>query len=237
MAKFQVDKRASREYQRAIGSISVGIGSIVKRNTKADGSVNTGALSSDLRRYSNTLDGWAKRIIDKMIAAALSKSAESFKASGVIIKKGIAANLKIPFVAKVIKEKRKQSLALIKSIPTQAAERAKGYAEKAVSQGLRASYVAEQIAKTEQVTKSRAGVIARTEIAKTQSAIVEAQALNVGATHYIWRTAQDGAVRDSHREMEGKKIPFNKAPTLSDGTTTHAGEIYECRCYKEPIFD
>jgi uncharacterized protein with gpF-like domain len=35
--------------------------------------------------------------------------------------------------------------------------------------------------------------------------------------------------------MNGKFVYYDKPPTLSDGTTTHAGEIYNCRCYKDPV--
>jgi len=35
--------------------------------------------------------------------------------------------------------------------------------------------------------------------------------------------------------MEGKVIAFNDPPTLSDGTTTHAGQSFNCRCYPEII--
>ena len=88
---------------------------------------------------------------------------------------------------------------------------------------------------TGKVTESRAKLIARTEIARTASGLTMARATHVGATHYIWRTSGDADVRNSHKEMNGKVIPFSKAPTLSDGTASHAGMIYNCRCYAEPI--
>ncbi|EFO4716945.1 phage head morphogenesis protein, partial [Escherichia coli] len=42
-------------------------------------------------------------------------------------------------------------------------------------------------------------------------------------------------VRHSHREMEGKFVEWGKPPTL-DGMTGHAGELPNCRCYKEIVF-
>jgi uncharacterized protein with gpF-like domain len=67
--------------------------------------------------------------------------------------------------------------------------------------------------------------------------ITQARASQVDSTHYIWRTAEDESVRESHAEMEGQVVAWNDPPTLSDGTTTHAGQIYNCRCYPEPIIN
>jgi uncharacterized protein with gpF-like domain len=42
-------------------------------------------------------------------------------------------------------------------------------------------------------------------------------------------------VRESHKAMNGKFVRWDSPPTLSDGTTTHAGQIYNCRCYPDPV--
>ena len=66
-------------------------------------------------------------------------------------------------------------------------------------------------------------------------ALDQARALSIGSNGYIWRTAEDGDVRHSHREMEGKFVEWGRPPTL-DGMTGHAGELPNCRCYKEIVF-
>jgi SPP1 gp7 family putative phage head morphogenesis protein len=88
---------------------------------------------------------------------------------------------------------------------------------------------------TTNVTESRAMLIARTEVAKANASINEARALSVGSEGYIWRTAGDADVRESHAEMDGQYVAWSDPPTLSDGTTTHAGAIYNCRCYSESV--
>jgi uncharacterized protein with gpF-like domain len=45
----------------------------------------------------------------------------------------------------------------------------------------------------------------------------------------------DADVRESHAEVDGEVFNWNNPPTLSDGETTHPGEIYNCRCYAEPV--
>ncbi|WP_265340329.1 phage minor head protein, partial [Salmonella enterica] len=83
--------------------------------------------------------------------------------------------------------------------------------------------------------KSRADLIARTELGRATGALDQARALSIGSNGYIWRTAEDGDVRHSHREMEGKFVEWGRPPTL-DGMTGHAGELPNCRCYKEIVF-
>lgn len=128
-----------------------------------------------------------------------------------------------------------EQVQLIKSLPTEAGERVQMLTTEALTTGRRASDIAREIMNTEQVTKSRATTIARTEVAKASSVLTEARSRYVGSEGYIWRTAGDGDVRDSHAEMEGKYVRWDSKPLLSDGTRTHAGQIYNCRCYPEPV--
>ncbi|EOT9334790.1 phage minor head protein [Escherichia coli] len=73
-----------------------------------------------------------------------------------------------------------------------------------------------------------------TELGRATGALDQARALSIGSNGYIWRTAEDGDVRHSHREMEGKFVEWGRPPTL-DGMTGHAGELPNCRCYKEIV--
>jgi SPP1 gp7 family putative phage head morphogenesis protein len=104
----------------------------------------------------------------------------------------------------------------------------------AVVTGGRAEPFAKEIAASGDVSRSRANLIARTE-RDVQPARDQARALSIGSNGYIWRTAEDGDVRHSHREMEGKFVEWGRPPTL-DGMTGHAGELPNCRCYKEIVF-
>jgi uncharacterized protein with gpF-like domain len=93
----------------------------------------------------------------------------------------------------------------------------------AVVTGGRAEPFAKEIAASGDVSRSRANLIARTE-RDVQPARDQARALSIGSNGYIWRTAEDGDVRHSHREMEGKFVEWGRPPTL-DGMTGHAGEL------------
>lgn len=126
----------------------------------------------------------------------------------------------------------------IKSLPLEAADRVydiQNRAIEAVVIGGRAEHFAKEIAASGDIAKSRADLIARTELGRATGALDLARALSIGSNGYIWRTAEDGDVRHSHREMEGKFVEWGKPPTL-DGMTGHAGELPNCRCYKEIVF-
>ena len=99
----------------------------------------------------------------------------------------------------------------------------------------RAADIAAEILRTSDVTEASARRIARTEVARAASVLTESRAVYAGSEGYIWRTSGDGNVRDSHAEMNGKYVRWDTTPRLSDGTVTHAGQIYNCRCFADPV--
>lgn len=128
-----------------------------------------------------------------------------------------------------------EQVTLIKSIPLDAAQRVHDLTIKGLEDSTRASEIAKEIERSGEVATSRANLIARTEVARTASTLTQSRAEHVGSEGYIWRTSGDSDVRHSHKQMNGKFVRWDSPPTLSDGTTTHAGQIYNCRCYPEPV--
>ncbi|EAA0602760.1 phage head morphogenesis protein [Salmonella enterica] len=141
-------------------------------------------------------------------------------------------------VGQVMKSIVAEQIKYIKSLPLEAADRVYDIQNKAIEAvvtGGRAEPFAKEIAASGDVSRSRANLIARTELGRATGALDQARALSIGSNGYIWRTAEDGDVRHSHREMEGKFVEWGRPPTL-DGMTGHAGELPNCRCYKEIVF-
>lgn len=94
--------------------------------------------------------------------------------------------------------------------------------------------------------KSRLELIARTETSKTQTALTQARATDLGLRWYIWRTSEDAAVRSSHRHMKGVMVCWDDPPDperldparkQKSYGKYHAGNIFNCRCYPEPVVD
>ena len=84
----------------------------------------------------------------------------------------------------------------------------------------------------------KAGVIARTETAKLQSAIMENRATDLGSIGYFWRASHDPRTRPSHKEMDGVFVLWRSdlEKPLRDGMRGNAGEFPNCRCDIDPIF-
>lgn len=129
-----------------------------------------------------------------------------------------------------------EQVTLITSLPIEAAQRVHDLVAEAMVSGQRAATIASDILRTQEVTDARARLIARTEVSRASTALTQSRAEYAGSEGYIWRTSGDMDVRDSHAEMEGKFVRWDTVPRLSDGTRTHAGAIYNCRCFCEPVF-
>lgn len=138
-----------------------------------------------------------------------------------------------------------ENAVLIRTLPNDVAEKVvKNIAEEAIK-GKRARSIESIIREdTDKHSRASARLIARTEVAKTQSAITKSRAQNLDMQWYVWRTALDGdKVRKSHRLMEGVIVNWNDPPSPEElaGEQSvghyHAGNIWNCRCYSEVLLD
>ena len=89
---------------------------------------------------------------------------------------------------------------------------------------------------TAQWLLNRATLIGRTEAARSASVLVQARSEYIGAESYIWKTAGDWKVRESHRKLNNHEFRWDNPP-LSDPPDHHAhpGQIWNCRCVALPI--
>ncbi|NRQ51976.1 phage minor head protein [Brevibacillus sp. HD1.4A] len=134
---------------------------------------------------------------------------------------------------------------IIRSIPTTIANRVNEHVLREVLKGTRADEIAKQIKSYfPEASKAKAGLIARTEVSKTSTALTQSRSEAVGANWYVWRTSEDSRVRESHKIMDGVLIKWNDPPSPErlDGQSRtfgnyNAGEIFNCRCYPEPVID
>lgn len=85
----------------------------------------------------------------------------------------------------------------------------------------------------------RSKLIARTETARAQTAVIETRTRELGGNYYIWLSANDQRTRLSHRKMKNVIVEWsddeNEKPFL-DNMYGNAGEFPNCRCSPEPIF-
>lgn len=223
-------------YARALKRIGAHVGRMVE-GFDIDFS-NVHSLRALLAAYAEALRPWAQRAARRMIMEVNAKDLSSWHRLGQEISAQLKHDLHTAPLAKRMRELEAIQVDLITSLPTEAAERIHALAQKAVVGGTRAGELAEEIARTGEVTEARALLIARTEVSRTSTAILQGRCEAIGATHYIWRTAEDGDVRPGHKEMEGKVCEWKRPPAVNEGGRImhhHPGEIWNCRCWAEPV--
>lgn len=145
----------------------------------------------------------------------------------------------------VIQKQVMDNVLLIKTLPNDVAQKVVSDISENALKGARAESIEKIIKdKTDQHARASARLIARTETAKTMSALTKARCEQLGLRWYIWRTALDGTrVRLSHRIMEGVLVNWNNPPAPEElvGEKSaghyHAGNIWNCRCYSEPVLE
>ena len=89
--------------------------------------------------------------------------------------------------------------------------------------------VAKNLGKGDNIAKRHAAFIARDQMGKFSSAICEAQARDVGATQFVWKTSQDERVRPYHARLEGRIFYYDDPPiTNAQGQKNLPGNDYQC---------
>lgn len=170
-----------------------------------------------------------------MLADTNRRSLKQWRSLSSSIGYGIRAEMEKAPTGAILSTLQGEQVALIKSLPSTAAERVHELAMGAIPSGARASTLEAEILSLGNITENRARLIARTEVGRANSNLLQARAQWAGSDGYIWRTAHDGDVRHSHAEMNGKYVRWGQPPTL-DKMTGHAGCLPNCRCIAEPIF-
>ncbi|MBN6728781.1 phage minor head protein [Burkholderia multivorans] len=187
-----------------------------------------------LRRYAEALTPWAEATAARMLEDLNRRDEQAWMQQAQEMSRALRDELRRAPTGETMRALMAEQVTLIKSIPLEAAKRVHRLTIEALEDSTRAAQISKAIQESGEVAKSRADLIARTEVARTASALTEARALHVGSTHYVWHTSGDSDVRDSHRRMDGKVVAWNDPPTL-DGMTGHAGQFPNCRCWCEPI--
>ena len=195
-------------------------------------------IMEHLDAYSEIIDGWANRVAENFVSQVMRHNDAQWKEQSLEIGKGLRDLIDNTSTGQVVQSLIAEQVKYIKSLPLQAADRVydiQNRAIQAVAAGERPDAFAKEIAATGNVAASRAQLIARTETGRATTAIIQARAVAAGSVGYIWRTADDGDVRHSHAQMEGKFMLWSSPPTL-DGMTGHAGCLPNCRCWCEVVF-
>ncbi len=125
----------------------------------------------------------------------------------------------------------RENVGLIKSIPDEYFKKIETIVFTGTTQGSTAGSMIKQIRDLGHSTTKRAKLIARDQSSKLNSALSQQRQQNLGVEEYIWVTADDGRVRESHAANNGKKFRWDDPPKK----TGHPGNDIQCRCVAKPI--
>ncbi len=226
-------QKAAVRYGVQLRKVARHVGDIVNAFSLDDHAA-VSMIEQALQRYAGMIDGWAKATAKVMVTEVADRDRAAWMQVSREMGKALRKELETAPTGQIMRQRLDEQVGLIKSIPLEAAQRVRHLANEAQIKGQRASYVAEEIMRTGEVSKSKATLIARSEVSRTATDLTRARAEHVGSQGYLWRTSRDADVRHSHREMEGKFVAWDKPPTL-DGMVGHAGQFPNCRCWPEPI--
>jgi len=229
--------RAERTYARQLKGVGAHVGQIIAGFEPGDIAAFP-SLHELLERYALALEPWATRTASQMLNEVNDADRESWRALGNAISQSLKFEIEHAPVGDRMRELLGEQVDLIQSIPRQAAERVHELTIKGLSDAKRFDEYIEQIERSGDVTQSRAVLIARTEVSRTASVLTESRCTHVGLLEYFWRTANDQDVRPGHKEMAGKVCQWASPPAVNESGRVmhfHAGQIWNCRCYPEPI--
>lgn len=216
------------------------------------------ASEHDAQRFSSLMnelqqsDAWEKFVqftVNRMVTPlavqneqtwrkAARKSSRGYRIYRTLLKD---VNTSLQRTIQLLKE---ENASLIRTLPSDVAEKVVNDVQKEALKGVRAPEIAKMIRKyTDQHTMASARLIARTEVSKTQSALTQARSEMLDIQWYVWRTEEDQRVRKSHRIMNDVLVAWRNPPspeTLAGEENIgnyHAGNIWNCRCYAEPLVE
>lgn len=135
----------------------------------------------------------------------------------------------------------------IKTIPTDSLGSMRQIILDGYKQGRTIRDISKDIQEEYNVSKHRAQMFARDQVATLNAQITKMQQQDAGCKRYRWSTSHDARVRDCHRALDGKIFNWNDPPEMwyetkksgrvYTGRRCNPGEDYACRCVAIPEFD
>jgi SPP1 gp7 family putative phage head morphogenesis protein len=235
---FEKSRALEQRYGRTLRSVAAHIGTLVTAfPDPIEDSQSESDILEALARYAALLVPWARAVAARVVNEANKKDIAAWRAHSNQISAGLRAEIHTAPTGTVLRESMARQVGLITSLPTEAATRVHKLAIEARINGTRSTEIAKMIQASGDVSKARATMIARTEVARTGAELTQARAMAAGMTSYVWRTAKDPEVRKDHRLLEGNIYQFANPPIADQRTGARAnpGCIYNCRCFAVPL--
>lgn len=234
-AEFARARLAERFYAQNLRKIARHIGDLVGI-FDPENFAEMPSVRALLDKYAQALVPWAYATATKMITEVAAREGKAWRRVAEAMGLNIRKELQSVRFDEAVRKLRDEQVRLITSLPTKAAERVHELALQGLENGTRAKEIAAEIMRTGEVTKSRATLIARTEVGRTSTMLTQVRSEGVGATHYQWLSAGDSDVRPLHKKLNGHVFAWDDPPVADEsGVRAHPGCIWNCRCIALPI--
>jgi SPP1 gp7 family putative phage head morphogenesis protein len=227
-------KKLERDYARRLRGVARHVGDIV-RGFDLSSQVQIADILAALQAYAKVITPWANAVAGRMVAEVAQSEAQAWRKTSAALGRSLTREIETAPTGTAMRAILADQVKLITSLPIEAGERVHKLTIEGIANGTRAAEIAQEIMRTGEVTKSRATLIARTEVSRTATTLTQVRAQHVGSTHFIWRTVGDSDVRPSHRKLNGKAFRWDDPPECDPGHRALPGAIWNCRCYPEPI--
>lgn len=250
LVAFQRVRNAERDYGRRLRQLARNIETLVRSYVEAHrdeaeiqqvlggytGVGDLAGLAAMLDRYSALIDPWAQSVALRFVVEVARRDETAWATYAKTMSRALQQEVQSAPTGEMLRRALAEQVALIKSIPEDAAKRVHDIAVGNLYGGERFGGMIDVIMDQGRVSRNKATLIARTETARVSSMLTEVRAKHVGSEGYIWHTVKDRRVRDSHRKMDGRFIRWDDPPVVDLGVPPyHAGQIWNCRCFAEPI--
>lgn len=137
-----------------------------------------------------------------------------------------------------------QNAQLITSINSQYLTQVSNIVMGNMRQGMRPSYIVEQLQEQYGITQRRAKMIARDQTAKITGEITKLRQQQAGFKYFRWLDSHDQRVRHRHKEIANKVTPYGKGvykwtelPLSDNGEPIQPGSDFQCRCVAIAVSD
>lgn len=232
---FDRVRRAERHYGVQLRKIAREVGRIIDRYPAGD-PASLPLIQQALRAYAKILMPWAKASAASMLVDVSRRDDKVWRTLTENMGAAMRLELQTAPTGFVMRQLMAEQVNLITSLPLEEAQRVHRLTIEGLADATRASEISKEIMRSGEVCKSRADLIARTEVGRAAANITQARAEHIESDGYIWRTAGDTDVRKRHKDLAGKFFRWDQPPiTGENGERSLPGAIYNCRCYPEVV--
>lgn len=179
----------------------------------------------------------AERIAETFVKSAAGDNERKAKSFGIDLYGGDSD------LQDYIKAAAFQNSQLIKSLPSRYLEQVQNIVVGNMRNGMRPSYIEQQLVKEFGVSQRRAKLIARDQHSKIQGDMNRIRQTKSGLKYFRWLTSHDDRVRHAHNVAGNKVTKYGKGVyswddlPIVDGVPTFPGQPIQCRCVSVPVLE